>query len=285
MRISMWTSYFIEYSPEKAVEVLAGRGWRCAELSDEHGWALLERGQPARVGAGFRRFAGDLGFTFPQGHLYLSADIAHHEPAAREKIFDDLKLWLELFVALGIEAAVLHPGGGGWPAGADEARIEALRQASLERLLAHLGNAPLAICLENCPGSGATLAALQRMLAPLEGSGRGRNLGICLDTGHLNLAGGGFADFIRGAGGRLKALHVADNLGIKDDHMLPYGKGTVPWDEVMRALKEIDYAGLFNFEVGGERECPEPVKLAKLDYARTMASWMVAGETPADRPH
>ena len=77
---------------------------------------------------------------------------------------------------------------------------------------------------------------------------------------------------------RLKALHIADNLGSKDDHILPYGQGTVKWAEIMKALRETGYKGLFNFEVPGENHCPEPVLMAKLDYALQMAKWMIAHE-------
>jgi sugar phosphate isomerase/epimerase len=82
-------------------------------------------------------------------------------------------------------------------------------------------------------------------------------------------------DFIRQAGERLKALHIADNLGTNDDHMLPYGKGTLGWSEIMVALREVGYSGLFNYEVPGENRCPMPVRLAKLDYSLTLARWMI----------
>ena len=76
------------------------------------------------------------------------------------------------------------------------------------------------------------------------------NLGICLDTGHLNLVDGDQAAFIDKCGSHLKALHLADNLGQNDNHMLPYSAGTVDWERVIGALKKNNYSGLFNFEVG-----------------------------------
>ena len=33
-----------------------------------------------------------------------------------------------------------------------------------------------------------------------------------------------------------------------------------------RALREVGYAGLLNFEIPGENRCPLPVRMAKLDY-------------------
>ena len=270
----MWTTYFIEYTPEKSVETLAAHGWKHTEIASEHGSALLERGDPAATGESFRQFAADLGFSIPQGHLWLGAEIAPSDATEREKTIDLLKRWLDLYLALGVEAAVLHPGGGGnsgWDLAADKERIDAVRHKSLETLLAHIKGSSMAICLENCFAPAALIEDLLEIMAPF---GR-ENLGVCLDTGHLNLNGGGFADFIHKARADLKALHIADNLGQKDNHMLPYGKGCVPWEEVMAALKDIDYKGLFNLEVGGERDCPLPIKLAKLDYARQLCDFMV----------
>ena len=65
---------------------------------------------------------------------------------------------------------------------------------------------------------------------------------------------------------KLLALHIADNQGINDDHILPYSRGTVDWNSVFNTLKDISYNGLFNFEVPGETRCPAEGKQAKLDY-------------------
>lgn len=71
--------------------------------------------------------------------------------------------------------------------------------------------------------------------------------GLCMDTGHLNLAGKSHAEFIRKLGHRIKCLHLHDNGGSEDDHLAPY-TGTVPWRIVMDTLKEVGYSGDLNFE-------------------------------------
>ncbi len=77
-------------------------------------------------------------------------------------------------------------------------------------------------------------------------------------------------DFILKAGSYLKALHIHGNDGESDMHIMPYGqayyRGYIDWIEVVRALKNIDYKGLFNLEIGGEAACPYKIKMAKLDY-------------------
>ena len=75
----------------------------------------------------------------------------------------------------------------------------------------------------------------------------------CLDIGHVAVIQQKDEpwDFIRGLGhDRLKALHVHDNDYRNDQHRLPY-EGIINWNEVTRALGEIDYQGYFTYETNG----------------------------------
>lgn len=269
----MWSSYLMEMSPEEMIVTFRRHGFICSELSDEHSFVLLKRGKPGKTGAALKKFADNLGFSFPQGHLYLTIDIACPDTASRRKNIDELKLWIELYAALDIRAAVLHPGGfsadGKNSAGK---RINDARIKSLQELSRFAAGGPVAICLENLI---KVHNSSEDLLKIIKDCGSPANIGICLDTGHLNVAKGRPSDFIKNAGKRLKALHIADNLGENDDHILPFGRGTVDWESVMRALRGISYDGLFNFEVPGERKCPLEIRLAKLDYAFALAKAMV----------
>lgn len=271
MRISIWSSYLPDSSPEEMVEIMLDYGWDCTELSDEHSKELLSRGKTAQVGKDFKAFCDDRNFTLPQGHLYLSINIASEDANERIAAVEELKRWFDLYCELGIKATVLHPGGAGWPTGTEPQEIFDARMSSLQSIDSYITGMPVTVCLENMPLClpGNNAPELLEMIAPFSAD----NFGICLDTGHLNIVPGNQAEFIRCAGENLKALHIADNLGTNDDHMLPYSKGTVDWEEVIAALKEIKYQGLFNFEVPGER-CPMPICLDKLDYARKLAAWM-----------
>ena len=73
------------------------------------------------------------------------------------------------------------------------------------------------------------------------------NVHACWDTGHANLASDGQRKGIVTLGDHLRAIHFNDNNGFMDLHVLPFG-GTVNIDEVMCALKEINYSGYFTFE-------------------------------------
>ena len=64
--------------------------------------------------------------------------------------------------------------------------------------------------------------------------------------------------------------------------MMPYGRGTVDWDDVMAGLSEVGYAGLFNMEIPGEIRAPLDVKRMKLGYAKQVAEYMLGSGTVAN---
>ena len=288
MRASMWSSYLARWQPAEMVREFARHGWQFLELSDEHGHDLLQAGDPLKVGREFRALAEGEGLSFPQGHLCLCVqswrlpgepvlfDIAPPDAASFETAMEAMRRWIDLFNALGIRAGVLHAGGqalqaAGWaPPRIFERRVEAVR-----RIAEYARGGPTAICLENLY-SGVGVSEAGELLRIADAAG-GESVGLCVDTGHAHLAGLDPAAMIRQAGPRLRALHIADNLGQADDHLLPYGRGTVRWAPVLEALRDVGYAGLFNFEVPGETRCPPDVFLMKLDYALRLGRWMAAG--------
>ena len=146
---------------------------------------------------------------------------------------------------------------------------------SLQRLADYTKDTPVCVCIENCPD---TVPDVETILTMIESAER-QNLGCCLDTGHLNLSTPGAGHFIRKCGGRLRALHLNDNPGMHDRsedqmgywyaddiHLMP---GTfvhsVDWADVIAALHEINYSGLWNLEIPGEfRNLPDDLRELKL---------------------
>ncbi len=266
---SVWSSYFYDLTPEEMVKAFTGAGWHVTEISNEHSAAIMDRGDAFGEGQKFREFASGFGMAFPQGHLWLTVDIAS---VPQQPVVDGLKKWLDLFAGFGVKNAVLHPGGkqmeseGAGSEAVFEANVKALKE-----LCGYIKGTDMNICLENLF---TRYTKCEDLLALINAVGAG-NLAICLDTGHLNIVAEDQADFIRKAGSHLKALHIADNEGKSDQHMMPYGKGTVKWANVAAAIKEIGYEGLFNYEIPGERHCPPPVMLAKLDYLKVVADYLL----------
>lgn len=80
---------------------------------------------------------------------------------------------------------------------------------------------------------------------------------FCVDTGHTHRAWDfdhgqmDAADAIRYLGADVSLLHLNDNNGASDQHLPPLMAGDslhVNWKDVMAALDEIEYKGVYNFE-------------------------------------
>lgn len=71
---------------------------------------------------------------------------------------------------------------------------------------------------------------------------------ICWDTGHAHMAGINQTEALKQIGPNLKALHIADNHGEKDEHLAPL-QGTIEWPPIIETLREIAYTGDFTYEV------------------------------------
>ena len=76
----------------------------------------------------------------------------------------------------------------------------------------------------------------------------GPHFAACLDTGHAVIGGNDPAEMLRALGKRVRVLHIQDNGGCFDDHLVP-GRGVIDWRKFLAAMKDVGYGGTFNFEV------------------------------------
>ena len=74
----------------------------------------------------------------------------------------------------------------------------------------------------------------------------------CVDTGHSNKAmrfgNPTSADVIRKIGSDISVLHLDDNDTLIDQHKPPM-TGSIDWSDVMKALDEVGYSGVYNMEL------------------------------------
>ena len=88
-----------------------------------------------------------------------------------------------------------------------------------------------------------------------------KHLGFCFDNGHHHARRlrTPEADLLARFGHRLMALHLNDNHGVDDEHLLPFD-GTIGWEEQMRLIAAAGYRGPTALEVvnkGYEGQPPE----------------------------
>lgn len=272
MKVSMWSSYYGDLQPEDMVLELEKYGYRFGELSAEHSRELLDRGDPIQVGKAFKTFADTHHVTFSQGHLELSAKICEKEDR------EFLKRELDLFYGAGVKYAVLHVD---MLARYGQLPVQEIRQRNLEGirdLLDHIRGRDTVICLENIHKKSITESIDDILL--LVDELNSDQIGICLDTGHLNLSEDkDQVRFVRKAGRHLKALHLHNNDGSGDQHLMPSARGQVDFLALFAALKEIGYDGLYNLEVPGEHYVhpagylPLKLRSIKLEYMMKVCNY------------
>ena len=93
----------------------------------------------------------------------------------------------------------------------------------------------------------------------------GANVGLLLDTFHMNIEERSLSDAIRLAGGRVFHFHACEN-----DRGAP-GSGHIDWDGVLAALADIDYPG----QIVIESFSPEIQEIA-----RAVSLWRPLAESP-----
>ena len=75
---------------------------------------------------------------------------------------------------------------------------------------------------------------------------------VCVDTGHTHEAESFWVpppeETIRILGKDISILHLHDNTGHWDDHLIP-GMGNINWPGVFDALDEVGYSGVYNCEL------------------------------------
>lgn len=75
---------------------------------------------------------------------------------------------------------------------------------------------------------------------------------VCVDTGHSNKATRfgqpSPGDVIRMLGRNISVLHLNDNDSLTDQHKPPR-TGSIDWEDVLSALEEVEYSGVYNMEI------------------------------------
>ena len=149
-----------------------------------------------------------------------------------------VRMAIDAAAELGSGIVVVHPCDR-FPAEETRARTNAAKD-SLKQLVRYARERNVRLALENL----ASPLSMQVFEAVLE---HVPELGVCYDTSHGQVAGDTFGVMARHHD-RIIAVHLSDNRGLKDDHMLPF-EGILPWEEFAYYLPRLRNLGCFMLEV------------------------------------
>ena len=176
------------------------------------------------------------------------SDLADPDEAQRQESVALYRSGLAALARLGGDILVTHHIAIPEPDEAPEAyaRRRGAFVSSLRELAATAADLGVRLAIENLPAGWR--ADVRNHMALIEDANASPAVGVCLDTGHRHL-GGDNATAIRTLGEHLITLHIHDNHGERDEHIMPLD-GTISWVPVVAALREIGYPGVFMYEIG-----------------------------------
>ena len=258
MLLSTQTSHIFKTFGEKdGIGILKAAGYDSLDLTltrlsrDEN--YVFSGNDALKYAEQVKKWADDAGIIFSQGHTPF--DFVWTDPNEFEDRFIPLTIKaLEISAAVGAEIVVVHPFNYG-ENGKNKEEIFDVNMKLYRRLIPYAKDLGIKIALENLfrkdpkrtsflPSVCATADDFIRYFDTLDSE----YIVGCLDLGHASIVGIEPQDFIRALGhDRLKALHVHDNSYNSDDHTLP-GLGKMDWEEIAKALADINYDGNFNYE-------------------------------------
>lgn len=198
-----------------------------------------------------------------------------NEDARNEYIIEVLEKMFAVSEYLECKAVVVHPWSG------PTMRKEEERKVNLNfyrRLIPMAKKYGITICLENlfkhydfdCYHGACSNAEEAIWYIDTLNAEAGEDIfGFCLDVGHAVVTGANLYQYITMLGKkRLTILHIHDNDGMSDSHLIPYTQTDRcgrrlrnNWEEFIRGLKDIGYEGPLAFETfRGIEILPEPVR-------------------------
>lgn len=188
----------------------------------------------------FIKTVRDNGLVFNGVHMPFGALMDISSPD-KKQLKDSLDFAVKIFSVideLTPNCYIFHGSGDPIP--------QELRESMKEDLVSSLNflvrktNIPVAI--ENLPRTCLvnTSTELNQLLNRVPG------LYVCLDTNHFLTEK--TEDAILSIGKVIKTLHVSDFDYVDERHWLP-GQGSIDWQKVIKALQQIGYDGVFNYEL------------------------------------
>lgn len=267
------------FSDAEAVRMICEAGFDALDLSM---FAMRDDDNHPLNGSGWRAYVKELkdiaesyGKSFTQSHTPFPPFRAGDEEYGK-RVMPRVERALEISGELGVEVSVVHPVACG--ENQFEVNIEYYR--SIEHIAADYG---FKIALENMWGRDSeTKKIIPNICSVTDDFNRyvdaldPAHFTACLDLGHCGLVGSNAPEMIRGMGGeRITSLHIHDNDDLRDLHTLPYMSG-MDWDEILKALGEINYKGNFTYEADNfMRRIPDELIPAALGFMEKVGRYMM----------
>ena len=202
-----------------------------------------------------REEAEALGVTFIQAHSPFHATKGKHlnKPEDNAHFYKMLMRTADICKITGVPTTVIHPViSPEYPYDYVDEQVRH-NYEYYAPFLEKCDEYGICTCIENMGSSFGKSA--DNLLALMEAGEKEHNVGVCWDFGHAEMVY--YKPFwtnvdqawgIRLLKDRIKAVHIHDNHGKEDEHLLPF-LGRIEWEKVLPALREAGFKGDLVLEV------------------------------------
>ena len=195
-------------------------------------------------------------------------------PENREQIREWMRRAVYACARMGSRHMVLHPVMPyGWGKEDDADFAERCTVELLTALIPECERDGVIVCLENMPMKAHRISRIPMIARAVE-QVTSPSVGSCLDTGHCTVFGDDLGEMVRACGKKLRVLHVHDNNGQSDQHLVPFF-GTANWRSFTDALRETGYDGVMSMECNGpSHELPLPIRESMEHHIANIARYL-----------
>lgn len=264
---------------KEGVRMLADAGFDAMDFSEFHEEFYTDAHDKAFY-KDVRSYAEDRGLYFNQAHAPFPSSYPEH--AKTEETFHHIVHGMQIASWLGVRDIIVHPCQHlEYAEAGNPEKLFDINVAFYNRLKPYCEEFGIRVAVENMWQFPKTIshstcsrpAEFNRYMDALDE----KWFVSCLDVGHAMLVKEKPEDMIYALGGnRLKALHMHDVDGIHDSHTLPF-YGIVNWENVMKALAEIDYQGELTYEATNFLAmAPKEVWPDTLKYMERMGRYLIS---------
>lgn len=233
-----------------AVKAILDAGFSALDMTMSYGeerWALGE--DYASLANDLRKMAADRGAVFNQAHAPFGGGREFYT----EKTAKNFPRIFEFAAMLGSECIVVHPVTLDKYNGHEEELFE-INMDFYNRLLPYARDVGIKIAIENMWQENEVKKIVPSVCHDsrehakyFDALGNKDDVTLCLDVGHIALAGANPAEAVKILGTRLGATHIHDVDLVSDLHTMP-GLGKIDWESLACALGEINYSGYLTLE-------------------------------------
>lgn len=298
-KISVQSTGIVRDDPEKGFSMLAAAGIEAVDfdLFSYHNPKKMAAGEPGfydqsieQLQAFFKPYRDSArrhGIAFGQAH----APYPPNPPGAPvlQQSIGIINKCIALCAFLDCPHLVVHPANMAWFTDREREREANLR--FYEALIPAAKQHRVGICLENmfrsvnsrvCEAVCSDPYQAADFIDALNSLAGETLFSFCFDVGHANLLKKDSLHFLQVLGPRVQALHIHENNGTYDMHLLPFTQGVdwtkcnaLDWERFLHGLHEIRYTGNINFEIHNVW-CllPEAIHPAALALVKAIGDYM-----------